>query len=179
MSIMTLIILVLALAIVVVALLAARKPDNFRMERKIIINAPAEKIFAVFNDFHESKNWSPWEPIDPNIKLTFSGAEKGVGAVYNWDGNRDVGSGRQEIISVEPGRRVTIKINFYKPFKAENTVEFTMLPKDGGTETSWAMFGPQPFMGKVVSMFMDCEKMMNDQFDKGLANVKAYVEKQA
>ncbi len=178
MSIVTLIIIVLALAVATLAALASRKPDTFRMERKTVINADAAKIFAVLSDFHQSRSWSPWEPLDPNIKVTFSGAERGVGAIYNWDGNREVGTGRQEIIAIDPDRRVTIKINFMKPFKAQNTVEFTMLPANGGTEVSWAMFGPQPFMAKVVTLFMDCDKMMNDQFDKGLANLKAYVEKQ-
>ncbi len=175
---MTIALVIIALIIAGLAAYASTKPDTFRMERKTVVNAQPEKIFAVFSDFHEAKNWSPWEPLDPNIKTTFSGAASGVGAIYNWEGNRDVGSGRQEILSVEPARRVTIKINFYKPFKAENTVEYTMVPVAGGTEVGWAMFGAQPFMAKIVALFMNCEKMMNDQFDKGLASLKAYVEKQ-
>jgi uncharacterized protein YndB with AHSA1/START domain len=97
-EVIVIIAVVLAIAIAVVLILAATKPDTFRIERSATINAPAEKIFAVLSDFHQWTHWSPWEHRDPQLKRIFSGAERGNGAIYAWEGNKNVGSGRMEIL---------------------------------------------------------------------------------
>jgi len=169
--------IVLALAIALVLVLAANKPDTFRIERKATVNAPADRIFALISDFHQWFNWSPWEGRDPALKRSFSGAERGTGAVYAWDGNKNVGSGRMEILDANTPLKVVIKLDFLKPFEAHNTAEFTMLPQGGATSVTWVMHGPAPFMSKVMQVFMNMDCMIGRDFEAGLANLKTITEK--
>jgi uncharacterized protein YndB with AHSA1/START domain len=168
---------VLAIIIAVVLILASTKPDNFRIQRSAVMNAPAEKIFPLIADFHQWLNWSPWEGKDPVLKRTYSGAERGQGAVYAWDGNKNVGSGRMEILEASSPSKVVIKLDFLKPFEAHNTAEFTMLPQGGATNVVWVMHGPAPFMSKVMQVFMNMDRMIGKDFEAGLANLKAASEK--
>ena|SRR5438309_10004986 len=171
------------IAIVVVALIvallvyAATKPDTFRVQRSASIKAPPEKIFALINDLHSWGAWSPWEKKDPAMKRTYSGAANGRGAVYEWEGNREVGKGRMEIAESSPPSKVTIKLDFIKPFEAHNTVEFTLEPKGDSTNVTWAMQGHTPYFAKVIHVFFDMDSMVGKDFETGLANLKAIAEK--
>ena len=168
--------LILAVAIAIILVLAATKPDTFRITRAAAIKAPPEKIFPLIDDFRQWGKWSPWEGRDPALKRTFSGAERGKGAVYAWDGNRNVGAGRMEILEAEASSRVLIKLDFIKPFEGHNTAEFTMLPQGGATTISWVMQGPVPFMGKLMHVFMNMDNMIGKDFEAGLANLKKLAE---
>lgn len=154
---------------------AATKPDSFRYERKIVINASPAEVQAVLNDLRSGEKWSPWEKKDPEIKRTYSGAENGVGAIYEWDGDHNVGKGRMEIIESTPEKVVT-KLNFIEPFEGENTGEFLLVPQGKATEVTWAMYGPQPYFAKLMSVFINCEKMVTREFDAGLADLKKLLE---
>ena len=167
---------VLAIAIAVILILAATKPDVFRVERAAAMQAPPQKIFSLIDDFHQWGTWSPWEHRDPAMKRTFSGTESGKGAVYAWDGNKDVGAGRMEILDAVLPSKIVIKLDFIKPFEGHNTAEFTMLPRDGATEVTWAMYGATPFIGKVMHVFMNMDRMIGKDFEAGLANLKKAVE---
>ncbi|WP_448679479.1 SRPBCC family protein [Pseudomonas nicosulfuronedens] len=169
--------LVVVLAVVVVVVLAANRPGTFRVERTARIQAPPERIQGYIEDFHQWANWSPFEKLDPQMQRSFSGAEKGRGAVYAWEGNGKAGAGRMEILESDPASRVTIALDFLKPFKASNTAEFTLVPRDGGTEVTWAMFGPVPFLAKIMHLFFDVDRMVGKDFEAGLANLKALAEK--
>ena len=168
---------IVAVAIVMILILAATKPDTFRIERSGIINAPAEKIFAVLNDFHQWGGWSPWEHKDPDMKRTFGGAERGKGATYGWEGDKNVGTGRMEILEANTPSKLVIKLDFFKPFEAHNTAEFTMLPQGNATNVHWVMHGPANFMSKVMQVFMSMDKMVGKDFEQGLANLKQLTEK--
>lgn len=169
--------LVMALAVAVVLVLAANRPGTFRVERTARIQAPPEKVQGYIEDFHLWAQWSPFEKLDPQMQRSFSGTEKGRGAVYAWEGNGKAGAGRMEILEIDPGSRVTIALDFRKPFKASNTAEFTLAPRDGGTEVTWAMFGPVPFVAKIMHLFFDVDRMVGKDFEAGLANLKALAEK--
>ena len=162
--------------VVVVLCYAAIKPDTFRIERALHIKAPPEKVFALINDFSQWAYWSPWEKKDPSMKRERSGPANGVGSTYGWEGNKNVGSGRMEILQSTPSSQLQIKLDFLKPFEAHNTAEFTLKPQEGGTLVTWAMFGPQVFLGKVMSLFFSMEKMVGPDFEAGLAAMKARAE---
>ena len=170
------------IAVVVVVLIAgvlvfaATKPDTFRVQRSASIKAPPEKIAAVLSDFHGWQAWSPWEKMDPAMKRSYSGAEKGKGAAYAWEGNGKVGQGRMEVTDAAPSR-VALDLDFIKPFEAHNKVVFTLTPKGDATEVNWAMQGPVPYMAKIVHVFMDRDGMVGKDFEAGLANLKAITEK--
>ncbi len=167
-----------AFVVVVAAVLlfAATRPDTFRVQRATSIKAPPEKIAAVLGDFHGWQTWSPWEKLDPAMKRSYSGAAKGKGAVYAWQGNSEVGQGRMEITEAAPSR-VALDLHFVKPFEAHNKVVFTLVPKGDSTEVTWNMQGPLPYMAKVVHMFFDMDNMVGKQFETGLANLKTLTEK--
>jgi Polyketide cyclase / dehydrase and lipid transport len=176
-EVIVIIAVVIALAIAAILIFAATKPDTFSVQRSATMNAPAEKIFAILNDFQLWRGWSPWENKDPEMKRTYEGSERDKGAVYAWDGNKNVGSGRMEILEATTPSRVLIKLDFFKPFEGHNTAEFTMSPQGNATNVDWVMRGPAPFMFKVMEVFISCDKMIGKDFETGLANLKTLVEK--
>jgi hypothetical protein len=176
-EIIAIIAVVLAIAIAAVLILAATKPDTLRVERAIRIKAPADRIFPLINDFHQWIVWSPYENKDPGMKRTYSGADSGKGAVYAWDGDKNVGSGRMEILETAVPSKIVIKLDFFKPFEGHNTAEFTMLPQGDATHLTWTMRGPAPFINKVMQVFMNLDRMIGKDFEVGLANLKKLTEK--
>lgn len=156
---------------------ASTRPDSFRVERSTAMNAPAEKIFPHIDGLKRWTEWSPYEGRDPAMKRAYSGAESGKGAVYEWDGNDNVGKGRMEIVDSTPPHRVVIKLDFLKPFEGHNMAELTVEPKGGQTIVTWAMYGPSTFMTKLIGTFMDMDDMIGRDFAAGLAKLKTVVEK--
>ena len=171
------IVVVLLIAVAAVLLYAATKPDMLRVQRALYIKAPPEKIFALINDFRGWGAWSPYEKKDPAMKRTFSGAASGKGAVYEWDGDKNVGKGRMEIIDASPPGKIVIKLDFISPFEGHNIAEFTMDPGADGTNVTWVMYGPAPFISKVMQVFINMDNMIGKDFADGLANLKALAEK--
>jgi uncharacterized protein YndB with AHSA1/START domain len=159
-----------------VLVLAASKPNTFSVQRSRTIKVPPEKIFPLINDFQRWGGWSPWEKMDPAMNRRHSGAASGTGAVYEWEGNKKVGQGRMEIIESSPVRKVTIKLDFLKPFEAHNTAEFTLESIGDSTSVTWTMHGPAPFMSKLMTVFVSMDRMVGKDFETGLANMKAIAE---
>jgi hypothetical protein len=169
------ILIVVAVAIAAVLAYAATKPDTFMVRRSASIAASPEKIFPMIDDLRAQSTWSPFEK-DPNMKRTHSGAPRGKGAVYAWDGNRQVGAGRIAITESMPSSKVVLLLDMVRPFKAHNTVEFTLDRIGAGTTVTWVMQGRQPYMAKVMGLFVDCDKMCGGMFEEGLAKLKALAE---
>jgi uncharacterized protein YndB with AHSA1/START domain len=176
MTILAIVVALLVVAAAVILIVAATKPDMFNIQRSASINAPPEKIFPLVSDLHSHSAWNPFDK-DQSLKRDYSGAPNGKGAVYAWEGNRKSGTGRIEIIDAAPSSKLTMKLDMFAPFKAHNTVDFTFDPKGGSTNVTWAMRGLQPYMAKIMSTFINCDKMVGGQFEVGLANLKAIVEK--
>jgi uncharacterized protein YndB with AHSA1/START domain len=176
-EVIAIIAVVLVVAIAIVLILAATKPDTFSVQRAISINAPPEKIFPLINDFHQWKSWSPYENKDLAMKRSYSGAAEGRGAVYGWEGNKNVGSGRMEILETSAPSKIVIKLDFFTPFEGHNTAEFTLLPQGDATNVTWLMHGPAPFMSKMMQVFMNLDHMIGKDFEVGLANLKNLAEK--
>lgn len=169
------------LAAVIVGLLAyaATKPDTFRVERSTLIDAPPEAIYAEIEDFRRWRAWSPYEDRDPNLERSYSGAERGVGAQYAWQGDENVGSGRMEIRDAVPASEILIALDFTAPMEAHNTALFTMTPEAGATRLTWAMEGPSNLMFKVMTIFLDMDEMIGSDFETGLARMKSNLEQGA
>ena len=171
------------IAIVVVVLVAAlliyaaTRPDSFKVQRTTTIKAPPEKVFALIEDFNAWPSWSPWEKLDPGMKRTLSGAPKGKGAVYAWEGNKDVGSGRMEIVEATAPSKVGIQLDFLQPFASRNSAVFVLTPSGDSTGVTWTMEGPSTFVTKLMGVFVSMDSMIGKDFDKGLAAMKAVAEK--
>jgi uncharacterized protein YndB with AHSA1/START domain len=180
-EIIAIIVVVLAIVIAIVLILAATKPNTFSVRRATTVKAPPERIFPLINDFHQWGSWSPYENKDPAMKRSFSGAADGKGAVYGWEGNKNVGSGRMEILDTSKPSKIVIKLDFFTPFEGHNTAEFTMLPQGDATNlttnVTWLMHGPAPFMSKVMQVFINLDNMIGKDFEIGLANLKRLTEK--
>jgi hypothetical protein len=163
---------ILAVFLVIVAL----QPADFRVSRSATIPAPAPAVFAQVNDLHKWQAWSPWEKLDPAMKRSFEGPPAGVGATYSWTGNKEVGEGRMTITESRPNELVLMKLEFFKPFAATNTSEFTFKTEGGQTAVTWSMAGRKNFISKAVCMFMNMDKMVGGQFEEGFANLKTVSE---
>ena len=166
------------LLIVAVLLYAVTRPDTMHVERAIVVNAPPDRIAPLITDFHAWKDWSPWEKLDPDLKRTITGPPSGVGAVYEWTGNSDVGAGRMEITGATPDR-ITIKLDFIEPFEGHNIATFALTPEGAGTRVTWTMDGSSPYAAKVMGIFVDMDKMIGADFETGLANLKTLAESRA
>lgn len=154
------------------------REGKFRYERSDVIKASPDKIFPYLIDFKKGSQWSPYEKMDPNMKKTYSGPDAQVGSVMEFDGNRDAGSGKLEILKIVPNELVQIRLTMLKPFEGVNLVEYTLTPEADGTRFTWAMSGEGGFVSKLLNFFVDCEKMVADQFTAGINNLKALIESQ-
>lgn len=172
----TYILIGIAVVVVVFLIVVATRPSDFRVTRSTTIAASPDRAFEHVNDFHKWDAWSPWAKVDPNCKNTFDGAPAGKGAGFAWQGNKEVGAGRMTIVESRPNDLIGINLEFLKPFKANNTAEFTFKPVGNQTAVTWSMSGKNSFMFKAVGLFLDCDKMVGGQFEQGLANMKSLVE---
>lgn len=163
-------------AVASVLIVAARKPDTFRVHRSARIQAPADLLFGHINDLHRWQAWSPYEKLDPAMKRVFTGPPAGPGAGYEWDGNGNVGAGRIEIRDAAEPSRVAISLVMTRPFACDNAVEFTLVPEGDATTVTWSMEGRSHFLSKLVGVFIDMDRMVAGQFDEGLANLKSIAE---
>jgi uncharacterized protein YndB with AHSA1/START domain len=171
----TLLILI-ALLIAAVLIVAATRPDRFRTERSLEIAAPPEKIFPLIDDLRRWRDWSPYEKKDPAMQRTLSGPPAGVGAQYEWKGNKEVGQGRMEIVESRPSHLISIQLDFISPFEAHNIAEFTLAPAGNGTRVTWALSGPSPYLSKLIGLFMNMDRMIGTDFEAGLASLKTLAE---
>lgn len=168
---------IIAVLSAAVLIFASTKPDTFQVQREASIKAPPEKIYAYLEDFHKWSLWSPWEKMDPDMTRTHSGADHGLGAVYEWGGNKKVGEGRMKITEADAPNRLKISLDFLEPFEVHNTAEFTLEPNGDSTNVIWLMSGPSPYMSKVVNVFFDMGELVGKDFDTGLASLKKLAEK--
>jgi uncharacterized protein YndB with AHSA1/START domain len=170
------ILLALAFIALLFIIVITGQPDEFTVSRSLKISAPPEKVFQNVNDLHQWEAWSPWAKLDPNAKNTFEGPASGVGTAMAWSGNNKVGAGKMTVTESKPGEIVRLRLDFEKPMKATNAVEFSFKPEGGQTVVIWSMAGTSCFMGKVFGLLMNCEKMCGGNFEKGLASLKTVAE---
>lgn len=174
-----LIVIAIAVIVIIAAILiyAAAKPDTFRVERSATIKTAPEKLFPFINDFHNWPSWSAWDKKDLAMKTTYRGASSGKGAIYEWTGNRNVGSGKLEIIESIAPSRVVVQLDFITPFEGHNKATFTLQPVAGGTQVVWVMDGPVAFIPKVVSIFVSMDKMIGKDFEDSLEGLRSVADK--
>ena len=170
--------ILIALVVIVVGLVAviALQPAAYRVSRSATIAAPAPVVFAQVNDFHRWAAWSPWEKIDPAMKRTYEGPPAGVGASYTWVGSGEVGEGRMTIVESRPSDLIRVKLEFVKPFAGTSVAEFSFKPEGDRTQVTWSMTGDKNFIAKAIHLVMSMDRMIGDQFDKGLAAMKTVAE---
>ena len=170
-------VLLVLLLIAFFIFLVTRQSDEFRITRQLLIHAPAEKIFPLVNTPRNWEAWSPWADLDPNAVMGYDGPASGVGASMSWDGNNNVGKGRNTVVEEMPNQMIRFRLDFEKPMKGTNTGEFLFTPVGADTMVSWTMYGPATLVSKVMGLVMNCHEMCGKQFDKGLVKLKSVAEK--
>ena len=170
------VLLVLIAFVAVLGAVVASRPSEFRVERTRVIAAPPAAVFAQVNDFHKWPTWNPWGKLDPTMKQTYEGAPAGVGAVYTWAGNRQVGEGRMTIVESRPDELIRLRLDFMKPLPGTSTAEFTFKPEGDGTAVTWSMDGTNGFLAKAIGLVFNMDRMIGGQFEKGLADMKTVAE---
>jgi hypothetical protein len=166
---------ILVLVVLLVVFIATR-PTTFRIERTAEVNAPSDVVFSIVNDLHRWGQWSPYDKRDPKMKKTFDGAATGPGAIYAWNGNKHVGEGRLTIVESKPGELVSMKLEFFRPFACTNQANFALAPSGAGTRVTWSMDGKNSFMGKLMSLLINMDKMVGTDFEHGLANLNTVAQ---
>src|ERR1017187_7202757 len=146
------ILIVLAVIVVLFISVAATRPADFRVTRTTTISAPAAVVFAQVNDLHKWEAWNPWGKLDPACKMTYEGPPAGTGAGYTWAGNNKVGEGHMTITESRPNDFIRLNLEFLKPFKTNNTAEFTFQSDGNQTTVSWSMAGKKNFMFKAMGL---------------------------
>ena len=168
--------IIIAVALLAVLGYATTRPNEFAVARSIEVNAPAETIYPLIDDFHQWSAWSPYERMEPSMKRTFSGADSGRGAVYAWEGHAKAGTGRMEITRTSRPTALTIALEFTKPFRASDIVEFTLVPSGDVTTVTWSMHGRNGYVAKLMSVFLDMDAMVGGPFETGLVALKLAAE---
>lgn len=168
--------LVVAALIAIVLVYATTRPDHFRVVRSATIKAPPERLHALINDMHAFNRWNAYARKDPGMKGRYAGPASGKGAAYAWESDK-VGTGSLEIIDTAAPRTVAMKLDFIKPFEAHNTAAFTIQPEAAdATRVTWSMQGPVPYVGKIMHLFFDMDRMVGQDFEEGLVNLKTLAE---
>lgn len=158
------------------AAVVAMQPSHYQVERTASIAAPAAAVFPQINDLHKWDGWSPWAKLDPNAKVSFEGPEQGHGAVLKWAGNAEVGEGQMTVTHSHPSQHVGIKVDMVKPFKGSSKSDFDLKPDGNATAVTWRMSGKHGFFGKAMCLVMNGNKMLGQEIEKGLNNLKAAAE---
>jgi hypothetical protein len=166
----------LAAVLAVLLVVIATRPGEFRVARSAAMSAPPSAIFAQVNDFHKWEAWSPWAKLDPDAKNSFEGPAAGKGATFRWDGDKNVGAGSMKITESRPSELIRIQLDFIRPFVGTNDVEFTFTPQGDQTDVTWSMAGKNNFLSKAIGLVFDCEKMIGENYEQGLAKIKSIVE---
>lgn len=155
---------------------AAMKPNTLNIQRVADIKAPPERIFALINDFHNWQAWAPQDRMDSTMKRTFGGTLSGKGASSEWVSKGKAGCGRMEITESAAPFKITVRVDFVKPFEAHNINEFTLEPMDDMTRVTWAMRGTKPYIAKVMSIFVNMDHLLGKHFEAGLHSLKTLSE---
>jgi polyketide cyclase/dehydrase/lipid transport protein len=171
------IVIVLVVLVIAILLFAVTKPATYHVERSTTIAATPEKISPLLDNFHNWDQWSPWAKLDPNMRVTYSGAAEGRGAVYEWEGNSKVGKGRMEILAAQP-TLTSIKLDFLSPFASHTKTNFVLQPQGDTTRVTWMIDGPNTFATKLMSVFTSMDRLIGRDFDTGLSRLKSAAEKQ-
>jgi uncharacterized protein YndB with AHSA1/START domain len=170
------IMLVVLAFVAVIVIYAGTKPSTFHVQRSATIKASPEKVFPLINDLRNWPRWAPQDREDPTMKRTFAGAESGPGATSDWSGSGNTGKGRMTIIDSIAPKSVTVAVDWERPFAVRNVNEFRLEPDGSNTRITWSMSGPNLFVMKLMSVFMNMDERMGEHFERGLNDLKTIAE---
>lgn len=170
------ILLGLAAVVGVLMVVAAFRPVHFSVSREMVMNASAEKIFPYINNSKKADGWMPWAESDPGVKMVYSGPEEGVGAKSSWDSKGNMGTGEALVVESVKNQTVKTQLSYTKPFTMSQLAEISLAAEGGATKVKWTVSGENGYLMRLFGLFMDCDKMIGGEFNKGLSKLKSQVE---
>ena len=173
---MTALYIVLAI-IALIVLLAINKKKTYNVSRSITINKPTHEVFNYLKYIKNQDEWSPWKKKDPNMKQEFTGTDATVGFVSRWEGNKDVGTGEQEITKITENKYVESQLRFFKPWKSQSDAYLTTRSVgDNATEVVWGFKGVNKPPSNIFFLFFNMDKTVGKDFEEGLNDLKQILE---
>ena len=154
----------------------AFQPTDMNISREIVINAAPDKIFPHLNHSQKANAWMPWSTIDPKAQMTYSGPQEGVGSISKWDSTGQMGTGQAEVVESVLNQSVKTRLTYSKPMVMSQLADISLAPMPQGTRVRWSVQGKNSFMGRVVCVFMNMDKVVGGNFEQGLAKLKSTVE---
>ncbi|MFD0862428.1 SRPBCC family protein [Sungkyunkwania multivorans] len=175
---MMLVLYILLGIVALIILLGIIAPSSYNVYREIEIARPKGDVFTYLRSLKRQAEWSPWEEKDPNMLKEFRGTDGEVGSVSYWNGNKDVGEGEQEITKIVDGERIEGQLRFLKPWKSVSDcyLETTSVEEDT-TKVRWGFSGKNKFPFSIFMLFMNMDKAVGGDFEKGLAKLKTNLER--
>ena len=164
--------------ILVLIILGFVAPKDYEVSRSIVIDKDLKEVFQFVKLIKNQDQWSPWKKKDPNMIQSFIGTDGEVGFVAKWKGNKAVGEGEQEIITIVENEYIDAQLRFYKPWKSES-IGHILVDRVDETQTivTWGFSGINKFPMSIFMLFMNMDKMMGKDFEEGLAKLKKVLEK--
>lgn len=177
MKVLRIVAIVAAVLVLGLAAIGIFAPGKYDVKRETIINAPIGTVFFTATRFSEFPKWSPWQELDPNMKVTLEGTDGTVGAKYSWEGNDKAGSGSMTITAIEANKSLTQDLHFVKPFESSSNTYMNFEETDGGVKVVWGMRGESDFVSKIFCTFMGgMDGMVGKDYEKGLTKLKELCE---
>jgi len=167
------VLLVIVFLIVILEIIA---PKNYEVKRELVIKKPLSEVFTYLKSLKNQDNWSPWAAKDPNMKKTFTGKDGEVGCISAWEGNKDVGSGEQELTNIIENVVIESQLRFLKPFKSTSDAYLKVNKVDNGTNVIWGFTGKNKFPISIMMLFMNMDKTVGKDFEEGLDKLKKILE---
>ena len=176
MIMMVLLYVVLAIVSIII-LLALIAPKTYNVSRNITINKPVSEVFDYLRHIKNQDDWSPWKKKDPNMKQEFTGTDGEVGFIFRWEGNKDVGTGEQELVSITENTSINSQLRFYKPWKSQSDAYLTTRAIDDySTEVIWGFSGVNKPPSNIFFLFFNMDKTVGKDFEEGLSDLKKLLE---
>jgi len=166
----------LAVIIGSVLIYAAVQPKDYLISREITVAASPDQVFPWINNAKKMNEWMPWFAVDPSIVMTYQGPEEGVGAVSAWNSQGQMGVGKATIVQSIPNQLVQTQLEYTKPFEGTQIADIAITPTAAGSLVKWSVKGENKFIGRLMCIFMNMDKMVGGSFEQGLAQLKSKVE---
>ena len=158
-------------------LYVAMKPSEMLISRELLIKASPDTIFPYINSAKKCNEWMPWAEVDPKVQISYSGPDEGVGTTSSWTSTGRMGEGKSVVVESIPNQVVKTQLTYTKPMEMTQLSIMSLTPKDGGTLVRWSVSGKNAFVGRLMCVFMNMDKEVGGQFEKGLAKLKLMTEK--
>ncbi len=168
---------ILAGIVLLVIILGIIAPKSYEVSRSISIEQNIYKTFEYLKSLKSQDEWSPWGKRDPNMKKEFTGTDGEVGAISKWEGNKEVGSGEQEVTNIVDKQLIESQLRFLKPFKSTSDAYLKVIEISEGTRVTWGFTGKNKFPMNIMMLFMSMDKMIGKDFEEGLQSLKEILEK--